>query len=151
MTSDDSAADDAWQVASTTAPQASLPCAVDEEPSAQAPAPKNHSLNPDTHAGPKNTAAADKGVLEVGGTVFHIRLHCTKRESFTSLTDPNSPDFTKMFIQSGRCDIMESLKLTGAAGPSSLAAVCGPRSLSDAVSQAAWKTACDFHAEEFAF
>ncbi len=55
-----------------------------------------------------------------------------------------------MFIRSGRCDIRALFEEHGHR-TETLAAVCGPPALSQAVSVAAWEHGTDFHAEQFQF
>ncbi len=92
----------------------------------------------------------------VASCAFDIELFCTRRESHASLTDPNSPDYVRMFIRSGRCDVSQAFETfaTGPSrggGPSTLAAVCGPQPLMMDVSTQAFKFGTDFHSEQFYF
>ena len=86
----------------------------------------------------------------VASCAFDIQLYCTRRESYVSLTDPKSPDYVKMFVQSGRCDVKQAFETFGR-GPNTLAAVCGPQPLMQDVSAQAFKYGTAFHAEEFFF
>ena len=86
----------------------------------------------------------------VASCAFDIELFCTRRESHASLTDPNSPDYVRMFIRSGRCDVSQAFEIF-ATGPSTLAAVCGPQPLMMDVSTQAYKFSTDFHSEQFFF
>ena len=81
---------------------------------------------------------------------FDIQLHCTRRESYESLTSAASPDRVRLLLQNGRCDI-PSLFSAHAHGWETMAAACGPPALMQDVSQNAWLNSTDFHAEQFLF
>lgn len=108
------------------------------------------SATPGWAAGDAANPASESMAAIISGCSFEVRLHCTRRDSFVSLTDPSSPDFVKLFIQSGRCDATQ-LFASYAHGTETLAAVCGPKSLTQGVSAQAWRSGTDFHAEEFSF
>ena len=82
---------------------------------------------------------------------FDLGLYCTRRDSFVSLTDPESVDYVKLFIKSGRCNLKSIFEAMSLRGHSSLAAVCGPPSLMLDVSEHAANMGCDFHTEQFLF
>lgn len=88
--------------------------------------------------------------VNIGGVVFHIQLHCTRRESIDAAVAGHHPDSFLNFIVSGRCDISEVVGRTEL-GPRTVVATCGPPSLALEVSETAWRLGCDFHAEQFAF
>lgn len=85
-----------------------------------------------------------------GACSFDIRLHCTRRESWVSLTSASSPDFVQMFIASGRCNVGEVVN-SYARGSRSMVAVCGPVPLMMDASACAAAANCDFHSEQFDF
>ena len=82
---------------------------------------------------------------------FQLGLFCTKRESFVSLTDPDSVDYVRLFIHSGRCNLAEAFEHADMAGPDCAVAVCGPPSLMLDVSMLSAQRGCDFHTEQFLF
>ncbi len=81
---------------------------------------------------------------------FAVNLHCTRRESYVSLTTPGSADYMDLFVASGRCNVTELLE-QHARGRRAVVSVCGPQSLAADVSHEAWKVGCDFHSEQFIF
>ena len=90
---------------------------------------------------------------DIGDCNFDIRLHCTRRESFISLTSLDSPDYVRMLINEGRCDLPAIFREYTKAGEKgkTMAAVCGPVSLTNDISVLAWNHDCDFHPEQFYF
>jgi predicted ferric reductase len=84
---------------------------------------------------------------------FEIKLHCTRRDSFVSLTNPASQDYVKMLVESGRCDLPATFKkhVPEGKGADTMVAVCGPARLMYDVSGLAWNSGCDFHSEQFSF
>ena len=102
-------------------------------------------------------AGSADALREKGGSIttdscsFYIRLHCTKKESWAALTDPFSVDYVRLFVSEGRCDLQEVFTTFQANGHNTIAAACGPSSLSRAVSRQAARHGTDFHAEQFAF
>ena len=89
----------------------------------------------------------------IGDCRFDVNLHCTRRESFLSLTTANSQDYVRMLIKEGRCDLqsMFEANVSPKEGAKTMAAVCGPFSLTKDISTLAWKYGCDFHSEQFYF
>ena len=86
----------------------------------------------------------------IGNIRFRLQLFCTSRESLSGTSTGSILEFINLLITQGRCDIPAQLKQAGH-GPQTIAATCGPMTLSLAVSEAAWKAGCDFHAEQFSF
>jgi ferredoxin-NADP reductase len=83
---------------------------------------------------------------------FHVRLHCTRRESWVSMNMPSSLDHVKMFVAQGRCDVAGRIEEFVSADPrQTMVAVCGPHNLTHTASRAAWTRRTDFHAEQFSF
>lgn len=123
----------------TQQPEASNPCTLNP--------------NPDTDKlgiGKKSNSSASQHDGQVACT-FDIQLHCTRRESFVSLTDPKSPDYVSMFIRNGRCNIREVFENFATPDNTTMAAVCGPPELMASVSSEAYKFNTAFHAETFFF
>jgi hypothetical protein len=89
--------------------------------------------------------------VNIGGVVFHIQLHCTRRDSLDAANAASKrPDSFLNFVVPGRCNISEAIA-RAEPGPATIAAACGPPSLALEVSETAWQMGCDFHAEQFAF
>ena len=86
---------------------------------------------------------------ETGACTFDLQLHCTRQQSFESLSD-DADGYLKMLIKEGRCDL-ESIFNKHEMGRSTMAAACGPFSLAQDISALAWKYGCDFHSEQFYF
>jgi hypothetical protein len=92
-----------------------------------------------------------KNSVDIGGILFTIQLHCTRRDSLADAISANKEtDYFLSFVHQGRCDIAE-LIAKAHPGPDTIAAACGPPSLALEVSETAWEHGCDFHAEQFAF
>lgn len=91
-----------------------------------------------------------QGMEQTLSCTFDIQLHCTRRESFVSLTNPASPDYVSMFIRSGRCDVQQVFEAFATPG-STMAAVCGPPELMMSVSRLAYQFNTAFHSEQFFF
>ncbi len=86
----------------------------------------------------------------VGNVRFRLQLFCTGRDSISATSTGSVLEFINQCVTQGRCDVAEQLRVAGH-GPQTIAATCGPDSLSLSVSEAAWKAGCDFHAEQFSF
>ena len=84
---------------------------------------------------------------------FHVRLHCTRRESWASMAEPDSIDHVKMYVVQGRCNVPEMITtfVTPDDPAATMVAACGPTPLTLATSQASWAKRTDYHAEQFAF
>jgi ferredoxin-NADP reductase len=107
-------------------------------------------LPPRMPAMPKSSAASANSAVYANQCTFEIKLHCTRRESWAAISDPASADHIRMFVQPGRCDIPALFETYGH-HTETLAAVCGPIPLAQAVSAEAWRFGTDFHSEEFQF
>eukprot|EP00048_Salpingoeca_helianthica_P001026 m.45947 g.45947 ORF g.45947 m.45947 type:complete len:234 (-) comp11060_c1_seq1:117-818(-) len=146
-------ADTAASDATASATESELPGTAEERPRGPVSKQASEKSNLGTTAPAKDEGPEPEigqhGVV-IGGIAFSVQLHCTKRESWVSLSDPHSLDYTRLFVHHGRCDVMSTIMQIGG-GPNTIAAVCGPLSLSLDVSAVAWQLGADFHAEQFAF
>eukprot|EP00048_Salpingoeca_helianthica_P012116 m.174893 g.174893 ORF g.174893 m.174893 type:complete len:910 (+) comp15329_c1_seq4:2068-4797(+) len=96
--------------------------------------------------------AEEKAHVNTQACNFHVRLHCTRRESWISMVSPESLDHVRMFVAQGRCDVAGRIEEFMTANPTdTMVAVCGPHTLTHTASKASWKFGTDFHAEQFSF
>jgi hypothetical protein len=82
---------------------------------------------------------------------FHIRLHCTKISTFSTLSSTTSFECFRNLVTKGRCRLETIFESFGTNDARTVAAACGPSTLSYEVSRLAWLRGTDFHAEQFAF
>ena len=101
-------------------------------------------------AGRENLRSNNSTVSTKKRARFDLRLHCTRRESWVSLTTPSSADYVRMFVANGRCNF-EEIMGSYARHTRTMVAVCGPWSMTQDMSRLAWKHGCDFHSEQFHF